>query len=104
MPSIYGDSDIPALLADMGVAVVLAGAPNLKLGLVNYVGRDVLQSMNVTGIAGTTIMVSVQSSVLPSPLAMRTPISVDGASWYIRDKLLAGDGGLTHLFLSDSLS
>jgi hypothetical protein len=104
MPTYYGDADIPALLADFGRPVVLAGAPNLKLGLIDFVGKDVLQSMNVSGIAGTTVTVSVQTSALPSPLPMRTAITVDGAAMFIRDRLQEGDGALTHLFCSSSLS
>lgn len=94
----YGDADIPFLLeTDFGVAVVLAGAPNLKAGIVDYVGKDVLVSQGVSGISATDIVISVQTSALPVPLPNRTPITVDGQAMRIRDSQPYGDGAMTHL-------
>lgn len=97
----YGDADIPFLLGtDFGVAVVIASNPELP-GIVDYVGKDVLQSQGVSGISATDIVVSVQTSALPGyPVPLRnktTLLTVDGVACRLRDSVQQGDGALTHL-------
>jgi hypothetical protein len=92
----YGDADIPFLLSeDFGVAVVI-GATHLP-GIVDYMGRDVLQSLGVAGVSGTDIVVSVQTSALPTPLHNRAALTVDGKAMRLRDQQQQGDGAITHL-------
>jgi hypothetical protein len=95
----YGDADIPFLLgADFGVAVVLAGAAENPIpGIVDYVGKDVLVSQGISGVSGTDIIVTVQTSKLPASLPNRTAVTVDGKAMRIRDSQQQGDGALTHL-------
>jgi hypothetical protein len=94
----YGDADIPFLLgADFGVAVRIAGMSQDIPGIPDYVGKDVLLSGGVSGISGTDIVISVQTSILPKPLRNRTTLTVDGASMRLRDSLQTGDGAVTHL-------
>lgn len=94
----YGDADIPAMLADFGVAVVIAGSPpTTMLGIVDYVGKDVLLSQGVSGVSGTEITVTVQTSKLPLGLKNKHLLTVDGKSMRIRDQNQEGDGALTKL-------
>lgn len=90
----FGDSDIPALLADFGVPVVM-GATQV-LGIVDYVGKDVLVSQGVSGVSGTDIVVAVQTSAWPK-VPNRTALTVDGVAMRLRDQQQVGDGALTHL-------
>jgi len=102
MPTYFGDNDITTIFQDaksrgLGVNVSIAGGAPI-VGMVDYVGRDVLQSLNIAGISGVTITVTVQTSALPSPpLRNRTTLTVDGQNMILRDSQLDGDGALTHL-------
>ena len=100
MPTYFQDSDITLMLNDIGVPVVI-GTTNLK-GLVNYVGRDVLQQLNIIGISATTITVTVQTSALPSSLPNRTALVVEGQNMRLRDSVQEDDGALTHLLCERS--
>ncbi|SRR5579863_2469496 len=101
MTTFFEEADTAAIFADaltrgLGVAVVI-GSSNL-VGIVDYVGKDVLASMGVASVSGRTITVSIQTSTLPSPLPNRsTTLTVDGVSYRLRDSLQQGDGALTHL-------
>jgi hypothetical protein len=90
----FGDDDIPFLLAEVGVPVVIAGA-TFK-GIVDYVGKDALGFSSVSGVSGTEITVSVQTSALPV-VPNRTALTVDGQSMRLRDQQQVGDGAITHL-------
>jgi hypothetical protein len=97
----YGDADIPFLLGtDFGVAVVI-GAGDPLPGIVDYIGKDVLQSQGVSGISATDIVVSMQTSALPGyPVPLRnksTLLTVDDVPCRVRDSVQQGDGGLTHV-------
>jgi hypothetical protein len=97
----YGDADIPFLLGnDFGVAVVI-GTNQAIAGITDYVGKDVLASQGVSGISGTDIVVTVQTSILPGyPVPMRnktTLLTVDGVACRLRDSVQQGDGALMHL-------
>jgi hypothetical protein len=95
VPTFFRDSDIPTLLADFGRPVVI-GSTNL-VGIVDYVGRDVLPSMNISGISAEVITVAVQTSALPTGAVNNAAITVDGASFKIRDMQSVGDGAVTHI-------
>lgn len=95
----YADADIPLLLADFGVAVIVGSTP--LLGIVDYVGKDVLAAGGISGISGTDILVTMQTSALPGyPTPLRnksTLVTVDGVACRLRDSQQVGDGALTHL-------
>ena len=95
MTTFFRDSDIPTLMQDFGVPVVI-GAVTTK-GIVDYVGRDALPANSIAGVSGTIITVSVQTSILPTPLPNKTACTVDGVPYKIRDQVQLGDGALTHL-------
>ena len=91
----YGDADIPFLLgADFGVTVVIASVT--IPGIVDNVGKDSLVSQSVSGVSGTEITVTVQTSALPK-VPNRTLLTVDGRNMRLRDSNPEGDGALTKL-------
>jgi hypothetical protein len=95
----FGDADIAFLLGnDFGVAVVVNGVtiPGIK----DEVGKDQLLSQGISGVSGTDISVTVQTSALRAAqpnLPNRTAITVDGVAMRLRDQNPLGDGALTHL-------
>jgi hypothetical protein len=101
MPTYFRDADIDLIMADgkaegLAVDVSINGGSTIP-GIVDYVGRDVLQSMNVAGISGVSIAVWVQTSKLTLPLRNRTPLTVEGQNMILRDSNPEGDGALTVL-------
>ena len=96
-PSYYMDSDIPFLLKETGVWIELPGAPRFK-GIVDYVGKEQLQTLQIAGITGTVISALVQTSALPANLKNKTPLNVDGQAMILRDSNPEGDGAVTVLF------
>lgn len=94
-PTYFEDADVAALLADIGRPVVIGGTT--INGIVDYVGRDALATMNIAGVSGKVITVAVQTSALPAGTKNRSAITVDGTSYHIRDMQSIGDGAVTHL-------
>jgi hypothetical protein len=90
----YADADIPFLMGDFGVSVVIDGVT--LLGIVDNVGKDSLVSQSVSGVSGTEITVTVQTSALPK-VPNRTLLVVDGKNMRLRDSNPEGDGALTKL-------
>jgi hypothetical protein len=97
----YADADIPFMMGDLGVSVVCSGVTTL--GIVDNVGKDSLVSQSVSGVSGTEITVTVQTSAWPD-VPNRTPIVVDGKAMFIRDQNREGDGALTKVLCSDKKS
>ena len=98
LTGIYGDADIPFLLGeDFGVAVVCNGVTTV--GIKDQVGKDSLLSSGVSGVSGTEITVTVQTSAFPT-VPNRTAITVDGSPFFIRDQQLEGDGGTMKILCS----
>jgi hypothetical protein len=97
MPTPF-DSDIPFLLADLGVPVVV-GAVSAK-GLFDAADEIVLQDKNGDGGVGVNIpTVTVQASVFPN-IKRDDAIQVDGVNWFVRDRLRIEDGSLMKILLS----
>jgi hypothetical protein len=98
LTGIYGDADLPYLLGeDFGVVVVCAGVTTV--GIKDQVGKDSLLSSGISGVSGTEISITVQTSVWPV-VPNRTPLTVDGAAMFIRDQQLEGDGGTMKILCS----
>jgi hypothetical protein len=95
----YGDADIPAMMVDFGVAVVIAGfSPTVPLvGIVDYEGKDVLATQGVGGVSGVDITVWIQTSTLPANLRNKALLTVDGKAMRIRDQNPIGDGAMTKI-------
>lgn len=91
-PTFYADSDIPSLMTDFGVPVV-AGAIQGR-GIVDYTDDLALQSGNVAGVRGKTIVVTVQTSAFPN-VQIGSSVTVDGTAYTLRDRAQQGDGATT---------
>lgn len=99
MPTFMGNSDIEAMFLDLasigGSVPVVIGSTTI-LGVRDMVGRDVLETLGVTGVSGTTITVTCQTTMLPT-LTPRMALTVDGENMRLRNFQPEGDGALTHL-------
>jgi hypothetical protein len=90
----YADADIPFMMGDFGVSVVCGAVTTL--GIVDNVGKDSLVSQSVSGVSGTEITVTVQTSAW-TKVPNRTLLTVDGVNMRLRDQNQEGDGALTKL-------
>jgi hypothetical protein len=98
----YADSDIPAMLADFGVAVVFDGVT--AKGIVDYVDAVTLQQNGIAGVTNKAITVMLQTTVFPSLIAnnaINKPITVDGVPYTVRERLQQSDGAITHLLCTN---
>jgi hypothetical protein len=94
----FGDSDIPALMADFGQPV--------QIGEVTGVGipdseDEVFATSDLPGRGGVVISVSkitIQTSAFPD-VAIDDPVIFDGQTYSVRECLRKGDGALTVILL-----
>jgi hypothetical protein len=103
MPTFYRDADLPAMLADFGVPVVFDGITDQK-GIVDYVDNVTLKENGIAGVVNKAITVMLQTSAFPSLAsnnAIQKPITVDGVTYTIRDRLQQTDGAMTHLLCTN---
>lgn len=95
----FGDSDIPALLADMGVPVVIGAVSTTGL-LDDLPGQEFERGRVQSRIRS----VAVQTSVLPS-LHIGDAITVDGTAYTIREwgpDPDSPDGAMTRIGLANA--
>ncbi|HLE61033.1 MAG TPA: hypothetical protein VI700_05810 [Thermoanaerobaculaceae bacterium] len=90
----FGAADIPALLADLGVDVMVGGT--MVKGLVDRPGQELLESEGAAALISTAILVTVQTGALPA-LAAGAAITVDGVSYLVQRRLEIDDGQLTQV-------
>lgn len=96
-----------ALAADLAAINEHAGVP-CSIGATTfnatpeYIGKDILASLGISGVRGTVIKLNVLTTDLPgagsAPVRAQTPITANGQPFLIRDSYLEGDGSLTVLF------
>lgn len=98
MTTFYRDADIPAILADFGVAVVV-GAANGK-GIVDYVDAVTLKENGIGGVINKAITVMVQTSAFPTA-KVGDAVTVDGTTYTVRERLQLTDGATTHLICTN---
>lgn len=97
MPTFFGDDDLASIMEDEGgFAVAVVFGSNEGRGIADYVSKDVLQSMGMSGISATVITVDIQTSAFPG-LAVSSLITVDGVNYKVRDRSQVGDGAETHI-------
>ena len=102
MTTFYADSDIPAMLADFGVAVVLDGIT--AKGVVDYVDGVTLKENGIGGVINKAITVMLQTSNFPSLSANNAvgeSITVDGVIYTVRLREQTTDGAITHLLCTN---
>ena len=91
----FGDSDVPALFADMGVPITVGGVAGL--GLVDDADQILVQDVNRGQVVVLATTVTVQTSAFPTAKIGDVVAIVGGASFTIRERLRVGDGALTKL-------
>jgi len=97
VPTYFGDDDIAAIMADAGgpsVPVVFGAIAGR--GIVDYVDKNILPSLGISGVSAKVITVDVQTTAFPG-ITVGSSITVDGVNYKVRDKSQVGDGAETHL-------
>ena len=92
----FGDSDIPALMADMGIAVIVGGVPGI--GLLDEAGEVMVQDALRGQVVVLVTTLTVRTSAFPG-LAIDAPVVIGTRTFSVRERLPIGDGGLTKLLL-----
>lgn len=98
----FGDSDIPAMLADFGVSVGLDGI--YASGIVDYVDGVTLKENGISGVINKGITVMLQTTAFPSLMAnsaVGKQITIDGVAYTVRERLQQSDGAITHLLCTN---
>ena len=90
----FGDSDIPALMADMGIAVTVGGVAGI--GLLDEVDEILIQDQARGEIIVPMTTLTVRTSDFPS-VAVGTAVAIGSRNFTVRERLRVGDGGLTKL-------
>ena len=102
MTTFFANSDIPAMLADFGVAVVFDSVT--AKGIVDYVDGVTLKENGIAGVINKAITVMLQTSAFPSLTANNAvgkAITVDGVDYKIRQREQTTDGAITHLLCTN---
>lgn len=92
----FGDSDIPALMADMGIAVTVGGVAGT--GLLDEADQILVQDVNRGEVVATATTLTIQSSAFPS-VAIGAAVVIGSKNFTVRERLRESDGGLTKLLL-----
>ena len=90
----FGDSDIPALMADMGIAVTVGGVAGI--GLLDEVDEILIQDQARGEIIVPMTTLTVRTSDFPS-VAVGATVVIGSRNFTVRERLRVGDGGLTKL-------
>jgi hypothetical protein len=96
-----------SIAADLAAINAHSGVP-CEIGTTDFdaareiIGKDILQSLGISGVRGTIIKLHANTTDLPgggiTPIRNQTPITVNGQPFLVRDSYLEGDGSLTVLF------
>jgi hypothetical protein len=92
----FGDADIPALMADMGIAVTVGGVGGI--GLLDEADQILVQDVNRGEVVATATTLTIQTSAFPSA-KIGDAIIVGSKNFTVRERLRESDGGLTKLLL-----
>lgn len=92
-----GDADLPAMLAELGVDVVLqvTGQPTTK-GIVDQFHEELFDSPGPSEITGRSVVVTIRTNSLPG-MAPGSFIVVDGTIHRVRQLRQVDDGALTRI-------
>jgi hypothetical protein len=95
----YGDTDIPAMLQDVGVPFAAGGVTG-QYGILNLQDKVIVHDAERGEVHATVPSVEVQVSAFPvAALAIDAPVTVNGVNYYIRDHDASADGALLKLWL-----
>jgi hypothetical protein len=92
----FGDSDIPTLLADMGIAITVGGVDGI--GLLDEADQILVQDASRGEVVATATTLTVQSSAFPA-VAIGAAVVIGSKNFTVRERLRESDGGLTKLLL-----
>ena len=92
----FGDSDIPTLMADMGIAITVGGVAGI--GLLDEADQIFVQDAQRGQVIATATTLTVQSSAFPT-VKVGDTVAVGGKNFTVRERLRESDGGLTKLLL-----
>jgi hypothetical protein len=92
----FGDSDIPALMADMGIAITVGVVPGV--GLLDEMDQIIVEDLTRGQVVMTATTLTIQTSAFPA-CKIGDAVVANGKSFTIRERLREGDGGLTKLLL-----
>jgi hypothetical protein len=92
----FGDSDIPALMADMGIAVSVGGVAGV--GLLDEADQILVQDQNRGEVVATATTLTIQTSAFPSA-KIGDAVVIGSKNFTVRERLRESDGGLTKLLL-----
>ena len=94
----FGDADIPTLMADMGIAITVAGVDGT--GLLDEADQILVQDVNRGEVVATATTLTIQTSAFPG-IRIGQAVVAAGKNFTIRERLRESDGGLTKLLLGD---
>ena len=92
----FRDQDIPFLLLDTGVPVVVGGVSGV--GLLDENDQVLVSDRNGGEVLVPMTTLTVQSSAFPS-MRIDTAVTVNGTNYTIRERLKTGDAALTKILL-----
>ena len=92
----FRDQDIPFLLLDTGVPVVVGGVAGV--GLLDENDQVLVSDRNGGEVLVPMTTLTVQSSAFPS-MRIDTAVTVNGTNYTIRERLKTGDAALTKILL-----
>lgn len=95
----FGDSDIPFLMADMGIPITVGGVPGI--GLLDEADQIFVQDANRGEVVATATTLTIQTSAFPT-CRIGDAVTVGGKTFSVRERLRESDGGLTKLLLGGS--
>lgn len=92
----FRDQDIPFLLQDTGVPVVIGGVSGV--GLLDENDQVLVSDRNGGEVLVPMTTLTVQSSAFPN-MGIDTAVTVNGTNYTIRERLKTGDAALTKILL-----
>jgi hypothetical protein len=92
----FGDSDIPTLLADMGLAVTIGGVAGK--GLLDEEDQILVQDQQRGEVVVLGSTLTVQTSQFPAA-AIGQAVVVNGKNFTVKNRWRIGDGALTKIWL-----
>jgi hypothetical protein len=92
----FGDGDIPALMADMGIAVTVGGV--VGIGLLDEADEILVQDALRGQVVVMATTLTVRTTDFPA-VAIDAAVVIGTANFTVRERMRIGDGGLTKLLL-----
>jgi hypothetical protein len=92
----FGDSDIPTLMSDMGIAITVGGVAGV--GLLDESDEVLVQDAARGQVVVMMTTLTVRTSDFPA-VAIDAAVVIGSKNFTVRERLRMGDGGLTKLLL-----